>query len=788
MDITPEQVILTDANLYNILRKNVTFEDNAVPQLLIRNWPNRAAPGPPSWEQNPILLCHDAARALLQRLPCELPSELLSLKFPYRWKAENGTTKTQVKNEIFYWRYRSLIVEVVALCIISDKWGTQVSYPIFRDRSKFLDHLLFDLTKQIDQSSDQLQQRPTSGCIEEFATPFTWRVWNQASILCSSWYLSNELIFGPRTTLPSLKSHAVPEYAASRTFGYLRSGSQSTYVCDFTFSALCQHPNAFGLDLGTFMSKFDGIFSNLSEVCGPGDSCVGAGCQRLARGSSQTGLEHKWPSCDRSPCRLLRWSKDSLERAESRRAVMVALTPEGLIQATECSRTTMVVSHVFHQDTWAMFSSEGGIMECLHNQLCHIAKAQGCDSYYTGEPFGQITGFSSLILVGPCYVHSWLGSHEQISPRIHEESKFVLIYDKDIALIPLFKAAPHLCFETIIVTLLVSDWANNPLRLIEAAHAGNSLHVLLRDNTVMPLASIFYEFFRRGQLDIVMLIRTKDILAKYLVLHSPVSAGNQSLRYEPPPDSELLLSSLCSSRFPKISEWTAPLWSYLYQSLDYPPGTTVKEIYSETECAEVFWRTYIQKTFDLTDHGPGIQARWLISPTRRLSKLQLSWAPISPLHAPMPKYLTEHGWKVYHSGPNPYGSHVFPQPNGLVGVWRRHLCGTAGQRRTSIFKPDYCLLQMARMWQIKTRWAPTSTSIALLQAATVTGEDEDADVDVWGEGVDGSVPGGYRVKKGRMMVVIAKNSDLDVWIWVAVYVWELDVPLPIFEKAAVTIV
>ena len=318
--------------------------------------------------------------------------------------------------------------------------------------------------------------------------------------------------------------------------------------------------------------------------------------------------------------------------------------------------------------------------------------------------------------------------------------------------------------------MLVSDWANNPLRLIEAAHAGNSLHVLLRDNTILPLAGIFHEFFTKGQLDIVMLMGTKDILGKYLVLDSPVSAGDISLRYEQTPDCELLLSSLCSSRFPKISEWTAPLWSYVYESLGYPPVATVEQTYNEAECVESFWRTYIQKTFDITDQGPGIQARWLISSARRLSKIQLSWAPISPLHAPMPKYLTDHGWKVYHSGPISYGNRVFPTPYGLVGVWRRHLCGTAGQRRTSIFEPDYRLLQMARMWQIKTRWAPTSTCIALLQATTVTGKDEDANVSAWGEDVDGSVPGGYRVKKGRMMVVIATNSDPNVWIWVAVYV------------------
>ena len=393
MDITPEQVILTDANLYNLLRNSVTFEGDALPQLLVRNWPNRAAPGPPSWEQNPVLLCHDAARALLQRLPCELPSELLSFKFPHIWKAENGMTNTQVKNEIFFWKYRSLIVEVVALCIVLDRLSTQTPYRIFCDRSKFLNYFLSALTKQIDQSSDRLQQWPGSGCIEEFAASFTWRVWNQASILCFSWYLSNELILDPRTLRPSLKGDVVPEHAASRTFGYLRAGSQSAYVCDFTFSALCQHPNAFGLDLGTFITNFNGAFSNLSEVCNPGAGCVGEGCQRLARGSSRTKLEHKWPSCDSSACTLLHWREDSLVGVESLRAVMVDLTPEGLLQPTRCSSTTMVVSHVFQQDTWAIASSEGGIMKCLHFQLSDIAKAQGCDSYYTGNPFRQLVFF-----------------------------------------------------------------------------------------------------------------------------------------------------------------------------------------------------------------------------------------------------------------------------------------------------------------------------------------------------------------------------------------------------------
>ncbi|KAI4156386.1 MAG: hypothetical protein LQ340_000322 [Diploschistes diacapsis] len=782
MGMAPEQVIAWDEKLYDYVSARVAFEEDAVPEGVLDKWPGRASPGIKGWKSNPLLLCRAETLQILQRtmltfehgIDPSIQDMALSLS---GWTMGHDIPEHErflaQRNWLrFISSYKSILIEVVSLCIVAKTYEKKQLQHIFTKRSSFLQGLVRILGEKFEHSARRyLQtQESTSRHLAEVESGFHLYTYEQTSRLIAWWILETEVKHNPRFET-ALSCRYLPDRIIAASLKCFRTTYLPRSMCQFVWQALCQHPKVFGMNMDRPLLLYHTIFRSLGRKYIPDGFCEGNECRSLPQETKATVIKHR-TNCRELTCGLLTWSYDEMFDSRQLLAISAEGTADNRLQVVPCSERTMAVSHVLWREQDASF--EDGVPECIHSQLSAIALARGCTSYYLGPMISSEDGIEQ----------------SSASNRVFRESEFVLLYDRDLVQISI-PSGTIKELEVAIASLLISNWASNPLKLIEAAHAGNAVHILCKDDNLISLATLIWDVVQNGSIDVAILLRSNEFITRYLVMASRPLTTLATMKYEAP-DFDQLLSMLSRARYRNHPDWAIGLWNQLVIARGPPKKSCL--LGSAPTCermyAECFWRS------QLTNDGansPGLPARWLISPTPRVATLGLRWAPVSPLHVPLPKAFTDQGWRVYHSGSVERGGRVRATESQLKGVWRTHSFGRPANHPAACIAThtDATLreAQNNRLDEIREQFGQTWFMLGLLQAtAADTKNDWEADIPVWGEvgtpDGDGNVKG---VKEGRMIAVVGTNNAT-VWTWLGVYVWDLAVPLPRFERRVVGIV
>ena len=201
----------------------------------------------------------------------------------------------------------------------------------------------------------------------------------------------------------------------------------------------------------------------------------------------------------------------------------------------------------------------------------------------------------------------------------------MLVCDRDIMKIDVSNLTILTC-ETLLVTAIVSDWNTRAWTFFEAFRARRTIHLLCKNNAIVPLRQVIQRIHHEGALDIAALtLVAPHFLPPFddLEMAKPKSEGRQSYRagYLPIETSGTLLSHRPASR----PGDDVVIWSLLISE---------RTIFNS---AEAFWKSMqapilevSTKTGDIVSRGMAIRTSYLISSAPRLKTKGLGWAPASP--------------------------------------------------------------------------------------------------------------------------------------------------------------
>ena len=215
--------------------------------------------------------------------------------------------------------------------------------------------------------------------------------------------------------------------------------------------------------------------------------------------------------------------------------------------------------------------------------------------------------------------------------------------------------------ETLFVTALVSDWNTRAWTFFEAFRGRRNIHLLCKNNAVVPLRQVIQTIYRSGLLDIeILLLAMPHFLQPFddSELASPKSQSRQLYQagYLPIETSGDLLSHRPASR----PGDDVVIWSLLISE---------KTVFHN---AETFWKSMQGPALQLStetgrifSRAASIQTRYLVSSAPRLKIRGLRWAPASPTFHFSSRSITE-GLNAFDGGTSEYG---WITTDGLVADW-----------------------------------------------------------------------------------------------------------------------
>ena len=236
----------------------------------------------------------------------------------------------------------------------------------------------------------------------------------------------------------------------------------------------------------------------------------------------------------------------------------------------------------------------------------------------------------------------------------------MLVCDEDIMEIDISNMTITVC-ETLLVTAIVCDWNVRAWTFLEAFRARRTIHLLCKNNAVVPLLQVIETVERKGALDIaILLLAMPHFLPPQddRVLASPKSMNRESFQagYLPVEISGSLLSYRTASR--EGDDFV--IWSLLMSE---------KTIFYN---AEAFWRSMqglalqsFAKTGEIYSSATKINVDYLISSAPRLKTRGLGWAPASP-GLESPTHSQRHSLYEMNHEPSAKG---WITVDGLVADW-----------------------------------------------------------------------------------------------------------------------
>ncbi|KAL4999182.1 hypothetical protein BDV10DRAFT_165390 [Aspergillus recurvatus] len=454
------------------------------------------------------------------------------------------------------------------------------------------------IVKVLDTLTDLQKTSATeSGARAWFVlTAFFWSAWQQtvmlqlsfdAAIRLDGGYASNENYH--------IVAREIPSVMPSRE---TVERSRPRYMCKWAFELLRADLSSVTQDFRTLFEVYERQFGGRESRCNVIDSarvCDGkapVNCERFQSDRVKDQSAHDF-QCPGSSCSLLTWDEQSYMSIKGARAVCLETTDDKLIRYRPISGENMAVSHVWSHGQGGR--PETGFNLCLHRRYTELARSLGCTSYWMDSPCIPTDDDLRDEAIG------------QINDNFIN-SKLVLLVDRDLMEIdiePLTLAAE----ETILAALVVCDWNVRAWTLLEGIRGRANLHILCKDNRVIPLKTIL-----------------KDTLSKSCL--SLASACLAIQHYTPTRDHVDLVKTeqatcLLNHRHPTKDRDIIIIWSLVCGS-----SKVVKT-------AEAFWRSMV---------GGSLATGFLVSSSPRIKGIRgLSWAPERPNLVPPVSTATSNG-------------------------------------------------------------------------------------------------------------------------------------------------
>ncbi|KAL4904792.1 hypothetical protein BDW74DRAFT_153523 [Aspergillus multicolor] len=368
------------------------------------------------------------------------------------------------------------------------------------------------------------------------------------------------------------------------------------YMCKWAFELLRADLASLTQDFRTLFAAYERQFGSRASRCNAIDSdrvCDGktsTNCERFQSDRVEDQSAHD-SRCPGPSCSLLTWDEQSFMSVKGARAVCLETTDDKHIRYRPISGENMAISHVWSHGQGGR--PETGFNICLHRRYTKIAQSLGCMSYWMDTPCVPTDDKLRDEAIG------------QINDNFIK-SKLVLLIDRDLMEIDI--DPPTLAAkETILATLVVCDWNVRAWTLLEGIRGRANLHILCKDNRVIPLSTILPDIISKSCLSLV----------------SPCLAIQHYTRTRDGDEEVLAEYATCflNHRHPTKDRDIITIWSLVCGS-----GKVVKT-------AEAFWKAKI---------GEELSTGFLISSSPRIKGTRgLSWAPerpnlVPPVPSPVP--------------------------------------------------------------------------------------------------------------------------------------------------------
>lgn len=455
---------------------------------------------------------------------------------------------------------------------------------------------------------------------------FLWSAWQRSAMLHFYYVIGVQLSSGYSSTWNSL--------LAIRGIGQLMTLSQddyrgtscTEYLCNWAFEVLKTSRTSVGLDFRGMISRFDKQFHDRPGRCIKGSShaCKSGqpeSCQRFTEAETAAQSVHMAP-CD-GHCEKVIWDASSYYHCLKPAAVVVEEESQHLTYAPVGSRT-LAISHVWSHGQGGR--PESGINSCLHKRYCRLARHFGCSTYWIDSaaiPSEQTLRRQAIDNINVIFATAMV----------------TLVIDADIQAITTSLPSPTVPqIETIISTLLVSDWSVRGWTMLEAIRGSRSIHLLCNDDHPISLLDALRFLHKEGAIDIAALLGG----AQHLIPHSD------------PKSSKTVEEAgyILSQRHTSWPEDVIICWSLLM-------NVAVRKT------AAGLWKTQSR-----------VRTGYLLSTADRVEQRGLTWAPNTPYIRPEKRSvrLPNGQEQVYTRRFPPYdgdGS-LFAEitPTGLHGRWR----------------------------------------------------------------------------------------------------------------------
>ena len=212
----------------------------------------------------------------------------------------------------------------------------------------------------------------------------------------------------------------------------------------------------------------------------------------LKTASSTTPRTHT-PYCDGSCSYVTRTDNDFLSPTKT---VAVALLPahETQLQYCEASMHTMLISTSWTQTRQGSAIGYTMYPACWHEKFCALARKSGCDSYWT----------DSVCL--PVEKTARKRAMESVN-SVFENSKLTVVCDGDIMTLDKSEneEKDSSYMEKVLAIMLVCDWNLEAWSLVAALKGARTLHLLCKDDVLLPVHVMTQAVHERGSLELANL-------------------------------------------------------------------------------------------------------------------------------------------------------------------------------------------------------------------------------------------------------------------------------------------
>lgn len=363
----------------------------------------------------------------------------------------------------------------------------------------------------------------------------------------------------------------------------------------------------------------------------------------------------------------------------------------------------------------------------------------------------------------------------------------MLVCDRDIMELDISDLTTTVC-ETILVTIIVSDWNTRAWTFFEAFRARRTIHLLCRHNAVISLQEVIRLVHENGALEIGNLVLA---MPHFLPPHDDKRLAESKFegsreRFQAGYLEIETSGSLLSHRPASRPGDDVVIWSLLLSQ-----GTIFYD-------AESFWRSMQGSPHQVLsgdDFGVStamaIRTGYLLSSVPRLKAKGLGWAPASPTLATSIRSAKDELSSVYDGGDSSSG---WVTPDGLVADWALWKFNTTDSWQLSVNPFPINLKRIKAQFLQRYHWG------AILRPLEENVKNSDDEWEAWWS--EGS-------RSGRKVVIVCGTNDLNGlvtqkyiyngtdrtrprwadnnevvgWEWRGIYEWNDSEPLPEWKRA-----